>query len=59
MGTSEHGTSELEASRYLLPYNGIKKYVFVVVGREGCGSRVEGLWVEGVVGLGLKAEGCW
>ena len=37
-----------------LPYKGIKKYFFVVVGRVGCGSRIEGLWVEGVVGRGSK-----
>ena len=29
-----------------------------VVGRGGCGSRVEGLWVEGVVGRASKVEGC-
>ena len=28
-----------------------------VVGRGGCGSRVVGLWVEGVVGQGSRVVG--
>ena len=28
------------------------------MGRGDCGSRIEGLWVEGVVGRGLKVESC-